>query len=219
MYNFNRMKIVINIESRYLQPSNILLKTSHKYIFTIFEKLKNLWGHTSPQKRWCQIRAEIWNDQWGDGTPARSMIGRGHIQQWTPLIGRLSGQALCWFSMSLSIRLVHFYNLCLFWMPFLVEKNKKRFSSNHYFVSVYLDTHTRIQTKRQKEEETLLGEYALYSLYFNHTILTALKMYTSDTFYYPDGVKRVYKTKTVKPSHRGDFLEHISSQFLEQVRK
>ena len=119
---------------------------------------------------------------------------------------------------------------CLYdWFIFIVfvffecvfssTKNKKRFSSNHYFVSVYLDTHTRIQTKRQKEEETLLGEYALYSLYFNHTILTALKMYTSDTFYYPDGVKRVYKTKTVKPSHRGDFLEHISSQFLEQVRK
>ena len=34
------MKIVTNIESRYLQPSNILLKTIHKYIFTIFEKLK-----------------------------------------------------------------------------------------------------------------------------------------------------------------------------------
>ena len=152
MYNFNRMKIVVNIESRYLQSSNILLKTSHKYIFTIFEKLKNLWGHTSPQKRWCQIRAEIWNDQWGDGTPARSMIGRGHIQQWTPLIGRLSGQALCWFSMSLSIRLVHFYNFRLFGCVFSSKKNKKKVQFEPLFC-LCISRHTLAYRPRGKKKK------------------------------------------------------------------
>ena len=131
------MKIVINIESTFNRRISSL-KQFTNILKRLFLKLKNLWGHTSPQKRWCQIRAEIWNDQWGDGTPARSMIGRGHIQQWTPLIGRLSGQALCWFSMSLSIRLVHFYNFRLFWMRFLVEKNKKKGSVRTTILSLYI---------------------------------------------------------------------------------